>query len=133
MALSCTMMVVGQGNPGAVVSGVRSCLGVEQLTSFMVPTANILSTSDRRPLILMRMLVPFSMTCSPLSVHCGGVAFASKVISPGIIWTVLVHGYLHIALEGAYVTADESLQRATIHKKSGAENGRDDAVHLNTS
>jgi hypothetical protein len=30
-------------------------------TSFMVPTAYILSTSDLKPLILIRMLVPFSM------------------------------------------------------------------------
>mgnify|MGYP003624093581 CR=1 FL=1 len=101
-----------------------------QITSFIVPTAYILSTSDLRPLILMRILVPFSMTCSPLSVHCGGVAFASKVMSDGIIYAVLVGGYLHEEQAESYITSNESLQRATVHEEARSKNRGDHTIHL---
>jgi hypothetical protein len=125
------MTVTDQDNPGGMVSTRREgSYTVGKITSFMVPTAYILSTSDRRPLILMRMFVPFSITCSPLSVHCGGVAFASKVISEGIIYMALVARHLYVVRSKPYIASHESLQRAAINKEARTKNRRDYTVHL---
>ena len=78
----------------------------------------------------MRMLVPFSMTCSPLSVHCGGVAFASNVMSLGIIYKLSVQDWLYGPCAVYYITSDKCLQRATVHEEAGTKHGGYDAVHL---
>lgn len=115
-----TKTVAGQGNPVVLFSWFSQRLVLTILTSFIVPTAYILSTSDLRPLILMRMLVPFSITCSPSSVHCGGVAFASNLISAGIIYPVLVGRQVH--KEGWIYTASyKCLQRPAVYKEACAE------------
>ena len=54
----------------------------------MLPMANMLSTSLLVPMSLIRSWVPFSITESPLSVYCGGVAFGSHLMSDGMSFLV---------------------------------------------
>jgi hypothetical protein len=53
-------------------------------SSLTLPIANMLPTSLLVPMSLMRRCVPFSITWSPLSVYCGGVALGSHLISAGM-------------------------------------------------
>lgn len=50
----------------------------------MLPIAHISPTSVLVPIILTRTWVPGSITESSLLVNCGGVAFASYLISDGM-------------------------------------------------
>jgi hypothetical protein len=50
----------------------------------MLPMATMLLTSVLVPMIFTLTWVPGSITMSALFVNCGGVAFASYVISSGI-------------------------------------------------
>ena len=102
-----------------------------RLTSLMLPTPKMFPTSVRVLIILIRICVPFSITWSPLSVYCGGVALASNLMSDGMNWFEAQSSFTYEGSSVApYVTGDKDGQGSNIRKEPHLIDRVNDAIDL---